>query len=298
MQNRFFLLPLLSTTAVKPLMFDGGPIKAFYSSEDDVPDTYKDLYVQRGERWELNVEIPGVEGAKSYTDFDRLGGALRKERNDHKTIKESLKKLTGNRSAEDILADLDRIPDLEAQAAAAGDPKQIDTLVEARIKTRLAPVERERDQLKGRVGELEGEIGTFRTEKRTRAISDSVREAAIKVKLLPEAVEDAIIFAERVFEVADDGKVVAKDNVGVTPGVDPYVWFTDMQSRKPHWFGQTSGGGASGSRNGGGGAKNPWSAADWNMTEQGQILKDNPTRAEQLARSAGTTIGGKRPEKK
>jgi hypothetical protein len=43
---------------------------------------------------------------------------------------------------------------------------------------------------------------------------------------------------------------------------------------------------------------NPWTADNWNMTEQGKIYTSDPSRAEQLAKAAGTTVGGPRPAKK
>ncbi|QFR59625.1 hypothetical protein P6F33_gp24 [Pseudomonas phage Quinobequin-P09] len=97
-------------------------------------------------------------------------------------------------------------------------------------------------------------------------------------------------------EVNEEGKVVTRDGVGVTPGIDATVWLTEMQSKKTHWWGPSQGGGAGGNRSGSGGGANPWSADGWNMTEQGRILKENRSRAEQMAKSAGTTIGGPRPQ--
>jgi len=43
---------------------------------------------------------------------------------------------------------------------------------------------------------------------------------------------------------------------------------------------------------------NPWSADSWNMTEQGRILRENRTKAEQLAAQAGTKIGAPKPASK
>lgn len=44
------------------------------------------------------------------------------------------------------------------------------------------------------------------------------------------------------------------------------------------------------------GEPNPFSHEHWNMTKQGDFLKKHGTeKAEQMARAAGTTIGGRRP---
>lgn len=198
----------------------------------------------------------------------------------------------------EVLAKLDRIPELEAAAEGKLDEGKINSIVETRIKTKLAPVERELGQWKTKATELEGKVGEYTVKEKQRAISDSVRSALIKSQgFNAVATEDALVFAERMLEVADDGSVVTKDGVGVTPGVDAAVWLQEMQSKKPHWWGTTTGGGAGGNRSGanGGGTGNPWSADGWNMTEQGAILRSDRRRAEQLAKSAGTTIGGPRP---
>jgi hypothetical protein len=271
-------------------------LKLIYDKKEDIPAAFLELYEEGDdEKWTLT----GIEGIKTQADIDKVSTALRKERAEHKATKDKIKGL-GNRTIEEVIEQLDRIPELEATIAASDmDPKKIDALVEARIKGRLAPVERERDTLKTKVGELEGEVTTYKGDRKTRTIHDSIREAATKAKLLPEALDDALMLGERVFDVGEDGKVTIKDNVGFTPGVDPTVWFTDMQKKRPHWWGPSSGGGAGGNRGGGNGiTTNPWASDTWNMTEQGRIYVENPERATQLATQAGTKIGGMRPQPK
>lgn len=265
-------------------------LKAIVDNLDDVEEKYQDLYTQKGDKYELT----GVEGMKTQADIDRLQSALTKERADHKIVRERIG-LLGERKIEDVLEQLDRIPELEAAANGKLDDKQIEQLVEGRIRTKLAPIERERDTLRGQLGEKDKLIEGYSVKERTRAIHDAVRAAAATAKVLPEALEDALMLAERVFEVTEDGKVTTRDNVGVTPGVEASVWFTDLQAKRPHWWGPSAGGGAGGNRGGAGGGANPWSADGWNMTEQGRVLKENRSRAEQLAKAAGTSIGGPRP---
>lgn len=269
-------------------------LKAVYIDINEVPEQFRELYTEKNGQYELT----GIEGVKTDEDVRRVQSALTKERNDHKQTKEKFSAL-GDLKPDDIIAKLDRIEELEQIAAGKVDDTKINELVETRLRSRVAPIEREKKMLETKVAELSGTLDQFVTRDRTRTIHDEVRRAAVAQKLLPEAIEDALVLAERIFEVDENGKVVSKDGVGVTPGVDPAVWFTELQPKRPHWWPGSAGGGAGGNRGGGGGSeKNPWAADSWNLTEQGRILTANRAKAEQLAKSAGTSIGGPRPAKK
>ncbi len=267
-------------------------LKAIFDKLDDIPEAFRDLYKEKNGKF----EVTEIEGIKTEADVTRLSGALTKERNDHKSLREKFS-VFGDRTPEQILADLDRLPELEAAAAGKLDETKINELVEKRIGTKVGPLQRQVQQLSTGIQERDTIIGDFKGKERTRTIHDAVREAIGKSQgFQPGAVEDALIFAERMLDISEDGKVIAKDNVGVTPGIDPVVWLSEMQNKKSHWWGPSSGGGANGNRgNGMDNSQNPFTHEHWNMTQQGAILKTNPTRAAQLALSAGTTIGGKRP---
>lgn len=267
-------------------------LKAILDSIDDLPDSVKSEYVEKNGKFELQVE-----GMKTEADVSRVAEALRKEKNDFKTFRDQFAPL-GGRKPEEIIAQLDRIPELEAAAEGKLEGKKLEDLVEGRLKSRLAPVERERDQLKTQLGEKDKIIGEYTGKEKTRTIHDAVRKAATTAKVVPEALEDALILAERHFEVDDAGRVVTKDGLSVTPGIQPDAWFSDLQSTRKHWWGPTVGGGAGGNRGGNSAVDNPWSDANWNMTKQGQIVVADRAKAEQLAKAAGTTIGGKRPAPK
>jgi len=265
-------------------------LKAVLDTLDDIPEHFHSLYTERNGKFELT----GIEGVRTQADVDRLQAALSKERSEHKATKEKFSAFA-NLDPQEVLAKLDRFPELEEAAKGKLDDAKIDELVSKRIKSKLSPLEREISELKAQLSEREQLIADFKAKETQRTIFDKVREAATSAKILPEAMEDALLLAERVFEVTEDGRVLTKDNVGVTPGVDPTVWFTDLQSKRPHWWGPSAGGGASGSKTPGG-MQNPFSYEHWNLTEQGKLLTTNRARAEQLAKAAGTTIGGPRPQ--
>src|SRR5690606_6006640 len=137
------------------------------------------------------------------------------------------------------------------------DDTKIEEIVNNRIKSRLSPVERERDTLKSQIAERDQIILGYQTKETQRTISDKVREAATTAKILPEAFDDALLLAERAFERTGDGREVTKDTVGGTPAVDASVWFNELQAKRPHGWGTSAGGGASGSMTPGG-QVNPW----------------------------------------
>lgn len=277
-------------------------MKALVEKLDDVPEALREHYK------EIKEKDTGVTRFLLDVDtIDPLPGVkmLRGENASWRTkLREAEAKYDGlgalkDMDPKDVIAKLDRIAELEAANGGKLDEGQIEKIVEGRIKSKLSPIERERDTLKNENATLKQQLDDFTAKDRQRLISDAVRAAATELKMEAGAIEDAIMYAERVMEVDEEGKVVVKDKVGFTPGIDTKTWLTDMQPKKPHWWGPSFGGGARGSFGGGqGGGKNPWTAENWNVTEQTQIYKQDAKRAEQLAINAGTTIGGRKPAPK
>lgn len=267
-------------------------LKVILDTLEGVENSYHNLYTEKDGKFHLT----GVEGIKTQADIDRIQSGLVKERNDHKQTKEKYHFLA-DRDLTEVQTMLDRYPELETLASGKGDQEAINKLVEARLNTTTAPMKRELDKMIKSNAEKDKLLEQYAQKERTRSIHDSVREAVSKQEgFQPSAVEDALVFAERMLEVTEDGRVVTKDGVGVTPGVDAAVWLLDMQQKKAHWWGPTSGGGSAGSRKGMDTSTNPWSAESWNMTEQSRLYLQNKPRAEQLAKAAGTTIGGMKPQ--
>ena len=269
-------------------------LKAIYENEADIPAEYKSLFVERNGQWEIQVE-----GMKTQADVDRLQEAAKKERNDHKDTKDKLRVFTdafGDRDVDEIVADLDRIPELEAgQGDGGADEEKINKLVEARVNKEIVPLRRENDKLKKDNEELTATNSELLTAKTKRSVHDELRAAASKAKATDTAVDDILMY-DGFFTVAEDGTVETNEASG-TPGLSPEVWMQGMQEKRPHWFGQTKGAGSKGGALVDG-EKNPFSHEHWNMTAQGQLVNANRARAEQLAAAAGTTIGGARPPAK
>ena len=262
-----------------------------YEKAEDVPEALKDEYKEVGGKWVIDLDnvdaLPTVAALKNENAQRRIS-----EKNATTKLK-----LFGDLDPATVQAQIARIPELELAADGKIDDKKLDKLVDARLASKVGPIQLELDRTKTDLTEAQKALDEFRTKDKTRTIHDTVRSAATKAKVRPEALEDALMLAERVMDVDESGRVVTKDNVGFTPGVDPTVWFTEVQPKRIHWWGETVGGGAGGSGNGSSTA-NPFANETWNLTEQGRIVTANPERANQLARAAGTTVGGGKPPPK
>lgn len=276
-------------------------LKAVLEKLEDVEEGFREHYKEQTnpkgvKEYVLDLEgptdaLPIVKSVKSEAF------TARNKMKEFETKYNGLKVFEGM-DAEEVRTKLDRIEELEAAAGGKLDDAAINKLVDGRLKSKLAPVERERDTLKQTNLTLQQEIDGFRTQNRMRSLADQVRTAATKEKMLPEAIDDAIILAERIMEVGEDGVAVVKEKTQFTQGLDVVSWLQDVKSKRAHWWGPSAGGGARGGQGGSHSGPNPWSGEHWNMTEQNKVYNQDKKKAESMAAAAGTSIGGKRPAAK
>lgn len=271
-------------------------LKPVYSDINEVPEAHRELYTQRGD----NYEFTGLEGIKTQADIDRLTTALTKERADHKAAKEALTPWSSLGDHAEVQAKLDRISELEAAAGDKIDDKKLDEMVNGRLQTKLAPVTRELETAKSQMQKLIEQNQQLIGEKRQRSIHDNVRKALTDAKVIAEAHEDVLFLAERVFEIReDDGEVVTRDGVGVTPGIRASDWLLEMQPKRSYWWPPSQGGGAGGSGGGAGGPSNPWTAGNWSVTKQALYAKEHGLdKARAAAKAAGSALGATTPPAK
>jgi len=220
--------------------------------------------------------------------------AARKERLLHKETKEKLDMWNGYEH-EEVVAKLDRIPELEAAAADKIDEEKLEQMAEARALTRIRPLEREANRLKEQLLEKDVSIEKFTLKDTTRTKHDAIRAACKESKdFNTNAVDDALLLGTTILQLTEEGKVQTED------GMSPDQWLSDIQSKRSHWWEPSVGGGAR-DRAGlpSGIASNPFTNENWNMTEQSKIVKEHGMeKATQLAKAAGTVLGVKPPPKK
>lgn len=263
-----------------------------YDNFDSIPSQVSHLYREKDGKWVLI----GAGELKTTEDVSRVQEGLRKEREDHKETKRKLARFNGL-DPDEVFEKLDRFEELEAAAEGKIDETKINEMVETRLRSKTAPLERKIQQLESTNKELETQVSDFQGRERRRTIHDHIRKAASAAKIRDTALEDALLVGENVFEIDESGRVVTKDGVGVTPGVEPSVWLTEVKQSRPHWWPESQGIGARGGDGGNGAVNNPFSKDNWNLTEQGKLVQQDRAKAEQMARAAGTSIGGPRPTK-
>ena len=265
-------------------------IELSYDAQEDVPAAYANLYTEKDGKFVLT----GVKGMKTQADVDRLNTALVKERGDHKTAKQQLASLASYGSVDDIVANLERIPELEAKQG-KGDPADLEKIVSAR----LAPLQRKLDEATTQLKEKDQLIDGYKGKETKATVADAVRKAAKTLKVRDGAIEDAIMYAERVMTIDESGNVVTKENVGVTPFLGAEEWLRDMLPNRTHWLEESVGGGSQGGKGGFGGANDPYSHDGWSITEQMKLYRENPEKAKKMAARHGVDVTNpQRPAKK
>jgi hypothetical protein len=286
------------------------PIELQYDSMDDVPEAFRGLF----EEQDGKVKLTKVKGLKTQADIDRQQTGLTKERNEHKETKTKLQAWSKLGKTPEELAEMaEQFPTLKAAAEAGGSKsaeavqKQVDA-AKGELDKKYAKLVADKDTL---LNQANARLKSYEDALRTQHIRDAVMKAieGSKIgKFNPDAIEDALMFAERHLQVEEERdeetgaltfkKVFTRDGVGVTPDLEAAAWLGEMQSRKGHWYMPSEGAGSNGGtgRNGGPTGGNPWSKDGWNITAQGQYFKAHgKEKSDQMARAAGSYLGAHEP---
>lgn len=271
-------------------------LKLIYDSKESVPSEYAALYTEKDGKWHLTE----IENLPSGESIARLEESLRKEREDHKTTKGKLRAF-GDADPTKIHEELDELNELRELRDAGklgSDEEKLAKLADARVARETAPLKRELEKVTRERDEAVANGTQTQEQLKALRIRNAINGAATEAKLLPSAIEDALMLAERVFDVDESGKVLVRDEVGFVPGMPPTEWLAEMKDKRPHWWPNSEGGGARTPGGGGGDANNPWTADNWNMTEQMRIVTSDRAKADRLAKAAGSSIGAIAPTKK
>ena len=260
-------------------------LRRFYTKKEDIPEGFESLYTEQDDKWVLSP----IDGLIAREDLTQSQTALSAEREAHRQTKDTLSKF-GERTPEDIAKAFDELGVFKAKGETGNE--DVEAQVTARLNQEIGPVkrdldsaEKDRDEYKTRAEQAEGVLKKHRIE---ASVRKAVVDAGIKEE---EKIEDVLLFSERIFELTEEGQIVARDQVGVTPGIDPVQWLSDIndEGKKKHWWPQPSGGGAGGNEGNGQVKDNPWKKETFNLTRQGEITRRDPDLAKRLKAQAGIT---------
>lgn len=238
--------------------------------------------------------VPKIEGVRPASEFDKLNEALRKERNDHKSVKGKYSAL-GDRDIEKVLAELDEVEELRMKLENAGDipDDKIEEMVEKRLARVKAPIERdltktvtERDEYKTRYEQVV-------KERDDMLIGSHLGELAAK-HCNPDMVRDIVEIGRHYLHRDEDGEIVTKDDSPI-PAEE---WIRAQLDDRPHWNKQTGGGNdGKGNRGSKAGKDNPfdggkhydWDRGTWRagaLAAQDKYLTDHGREAWRAAAEA------------
>jgi hypothetical protein len=254
---------------------------------DSKPEQYEDLYVEREGKFYLDVE-----GARDEAELNKVNQALAKERNFAKEIKSKLsafESLVGDgRTLDDLRADLERIPELEAGQKGKLSKEELENLANERAKSKLIPLERQSKELASKLEEATKQLQEYQAKEIRRTIHDQVRSIAAETKAHEHAYASSdgalMLLADKIFEVNEAGQVVVKAGTGYPEGLSAKDVLPDIQRKHGYLWPASQGGGAGGGTAGYTG-ENPFK--NGSLDERVALYKKDPKRAEQLMKAAG-----------
>lgn len=205
------------------------PLKAFYATQAEIPESQREFYVEKDGKFVLDAE--GVE------DVTGLKRSLERER---KTAQDLAARYKGI-DPEKYKAAVEKLEALE-------DKELIDAgKVEDLLKVRTDRMRQDYDQ---RLAAVSGENQTLSTKLSELLIDNGIQQAAIKHKVRDTAVTDALLRGRMVFKLVDGKAIPHKPDGSVWYGKDGNTplsaeeWVGGVLSQDaPHMFESSTGGG-------------------------------------------------------
>lgn len=263
-------------------------IPVIVDSLDSVDESIRGIYAETTDgKYQIRADIA------FQSDFENTRNALQKERENFKEANKKLK---------DLQNQLDAYDGLDATAV-KGMRVELDNLKNNendinKIKSSKAELEIKFKELQTQANELIKINEVYQREKKTNALREKARQALHQNGMPDYAIDEGLMYAERMLEVTDDGAIrVRQDNSfnSVFPeGVTVETWAGVMKKSKPHLFGGSVGGGAGGS------SSESASFEDWtntgvnggiNITRLAQAIKEDPNAVKMVAQKKKIDLG-------
>jgi hypothetical protein len=265
-------------------------LKRTYDKKDEIPAEFAALYEETGEaKWVLKVEIEGLVPAKRVDDFRDTNVKLRTRLEAYHDKDFGNGEVTPER-VEELMAKEQELEDGKLTKSS-----EVAKKVEERTKEMRDKFEKEKKALQDQLSD--------KTSKLQRALIESKAvESAIPFGLKKTAHEDLIDRVLKVFKIDENGEPVAYQDDGKTIrygaddkplSIKEYVkgLATD---RAKHLFEENTGlhgdPTKTSGRSGDGTEANPWMKDTFNRTQQGEIVRKDPDKAERMAARAGVAL--------
>lgn len=227
-------------------------LQPVYDHPDDIPESYRGLYTERGGRMRLNV--PGV---LLESEAAGLKSALDKERQRAETALKSLRAY-GDATPERVRELEEEIASIRERQEHASSPNgggkqtgdEAREALQRELRRERDQRKREREDYEKRLADLEKNWTAAQQREMQRRVDDALIAAARKAKVLPEYEEDVLLHGRSLYTVDEDGRVVPRPDAGLLDDQTPESFVDRLRERKPAYFPRIGGGGAYGSNGG------------------------------------------------
>ena len=241
-------------------------LKAILESKEEIPAGTESYYEEKDGKFHLSVE--------GFTEKSRL--------DEFRESNISLKK-----QMEDIQSQLSQHEGIDPVQAREALEK-----VKGLENKELLEKGQFEEILKNKEVEYGGKIEQL--TKHAQAIQTAVNEVGSPQS---SAIADILARAKNSWQIDDKGVLFCVDGSGKArysekgdTYLSPQEWAKELVQSAPHLFVSSVGGGANGSGTGKVSGDNPWLKENFNLTKQGQIMKDDPSLAKRLSGEAGIVL--------
>jgi hypothetical protein len=272
-------------------------LKKFYATAAEIPAGLESYYKEQdGKFVRDDSQIEGIPAGDSVT---KLTDTLKKVRGELTVANQKLTAF-GSLTAEEATAAVLERDDLKLKLEAGGakpDAAAVAELVKTQVALKTGPLDKRISDLTAKVTAAESERDSLKTARKQDQIQMSLRDAAVKAGVLPEAIPSILALKASEFDVNDENQTRTREMNGVVPGLDPMAVINDMKATHPFFWATSQGGGAQGGAAAGASGSNPWKAENWNLTAQGKIMTTDMAKAKALATAAGVDVHAVEPKK-
>ena len=263
-------------------------LKAIVETKEEIPEGAESFYEEVEGKYHLAVE--GFTEKSKLDEFRNSNIDLRQQLEDATGKIDSFKGIDPA-SAREALTKMQQVENKELI-----DKGQFDELLAKQESEYGGKI----DALTKRATEQENSAKKYKDELETYRVTSAI-QTAVNESGTPQssAVADILARAKNSWSIDDKGNLFCVDSSGKarysengTQYLSPQEWSKELIANAPHLFVPSIGSGANGSGELGGKGTgiNPWVKESMNLTKQGEILKDNPTLAKQLAGEAGVSL--------